>query len=71
MVQELITGVLNQYELTMRGRPIAWTEDVWADVYSFERSGLGLASRVDKFATEKFRSSANSKKGYDISKDDR
>jgi len=28
MVQELIVGVLNQYELTVRGQLAAWNEDI-------------------------------------------
>ena len=67
MVQELIHGVPNQFELTVRGRPLAWTEDIWSEVYNFKKSGNGLASRSDKYVTGKFRSPAHSKEGFAIS----
>ena len=73
MIQELLHGVPNQYELTLRGRPVAWTEDIWADVYQFRKSGNGLASRTDRFVAGKFTGTANPKDGFAISecKDER
>jgi hypothetical protein len=37
IILELVEGAPNQYELTVRGRKVAWTEDVWAHVYSFRK----------------------------------
>ena len=42
MIQELIVGVPNQYDLIVRGRLVAWTEDIEADIYSFKKTGSGL-----------------------------
>jgi hypothetical protein len=67
MIQELVGGVPNQYELTVRGRPVSWTEEVWAEVYGFGKSGVGLASRSDKQSTGKFHNPAHNKEGYAIS----
>jgi hypothetical protein len=66
IIEELIVGASNQYELTMRGRPGTWTDEVWAKVYGFSKKGFGLASRTDKFAVGKFRNAAHSKEGYAI-----
>jgi hypothetical protein len=67
MIQELIVGASNQYELTVRGRPQTWTDEVWGKVYGFPKKGSGLASRTDKFTAGKFRNAAHSKEGYAIS----
>src|SRR5664279_1579694 len=67
MIQELVVGASNQYELTVRGRPQTWTDEVWAKVYGFPKKGSGLASRTDKFTVGKFRNAAHSKEGYAIS----
>ncbi len=53
MIQELIVGASNQYELTVRGRLGTWTNEVWVKVYGFPKKGSGLASRTDKFAVGK------------------
>lgn len=63
MTQEL-GGVPNQYELTVRGRPVAWTKDTWAEVYSFQKGGSNLASRTDKFLAGKFVRPTNPKEGF-------
>lgn len=66
VIQELIFGAPNQYELTVRGRPEAWTKAIWAGVYGFAQGGLGLASRAEKFATKKFRNPPHAKEGYTV-----
>ena len=67
LLREILDGVPNQFILTVRGRPDVWTEDLWAKVYGFKQSGLGLAARTDKFAVGKFRNPAHSKEGFSIS----
>jgi rRNA processing protein Krr1/Pno1 len=67
MIQELVVGVSNQYQLTVRGRPVTWTDELWSKVYEFRPRGAGLASRTDKFATGKFKNAAHAKEGYAIS----
>jgi len=67
MVQELIIGVLNQYELTVRGQSATWNEDIWTDVYEFKKTRSGLAFQIDKYANGKFLNPVNTKERYAIS----
>jgi hypothetical protein len=66
IIRELVEGAPNQYELTVRGRKVAWTEDVWARVYSFRKYGQAWAGKGEKYAVGKFHSPPHSKEGYAI-----
>ena len=64
LIQELIFGAPNQYLLTLRGRPVSWMEEVWAEVYGFKKSGEGFAGRTDKYVAGKFFNKADPKEGF-------
>ena len=64
MVLELFSGVLNQFDNTMRGRPTQWTHDLWADAYGMYKTGFGLAARTDKFAGDRFGNPPDNKERY-------
>lgn len=67
MVNELIEGPPNQFQLTARGRPGSWSDDMWAEVYNCKKFGSGFATRGEKYLKGKFRNPAHSKEGYAIS----
>ena len=44
MVQELVTGALNQYDLTVCGHLETWSVKKWREAYGFNVGGEGFAS---------------------------
>jgi hypothetical protein len=42
VVRELLDGVSNEFDNTIRATPTPWTEEVWREVYNFGTGGGGL-----------------------------
>jgi hypothetical protein len=66
VVRELLDGVSNEFDNTIRGTPTRWTEEVWREVYNFGTGGGGLAGRKDEYVKDCFKELPNPKDGYDI-----
>jgi hypothetical protein len=45
VVRELLDGVSNEFNNTIRATPTRWIEEVWREVYNFNTGGNGLAGR--------------------------
>jgi hypothetical protein len=43
IVRELLDGVSNEFDNSIRGQPVRWTEECWREVYHFGKGGGGLA----------------------------
>jgi hypothetical protein len=48
IVRELLDGVSNKFDNSIRATPTRWTEECWREVYNFSRGGGGLAGRKDE-----------------------
>jgi hypothetical protein len=66
VVRELLDGVSNEFDNTIRATPTRWTEEVWREVYNFNPGGGGLAGRKDEYVRDCFKELPNPKDGYDI-----
>jgi hypothetical protein len=66
VVRELLDGVSNEFDNTIRATPTRWTEEVWREVYNFNTGGGGLAGRKDEYVKDYFKELPNPKDGYDI-----
>jgi hypothetical protein len=66
VVRELLDGVSNEFDNTIRATPIRWTEEVWREVYNFGTGGGGLAGRKDEYVKDCFKELPNPNDGYDI-----
>jgi hypothetical protein len=66
VVRELLDGVSNEFDNTIRATPTRWTEKVWREVYNFGTGGGGLAGRKDEYVKDCFKELPNPKDGYDI-----
>jgi hypothetical protein len=66
VVRELLDGVSNEFDNTIRAAPTRWTEEVWREVYNFNTGGGGLAGRKDEYVKDCFKELPNPKDGYDI-----
>jgi hypothetical protein len=66
VVRELLDGVSNEFDNTIRATPTRWTEEVWREVYNFGIGGGGLAGRKDEYVKDCFKELPNPKDGYDI-----
>jgi hypothetical protein len=44
VVRELLDGVSNKFDNSIRAAPIRWTEECWREVYHFSTGGGGLAA---------------------------
>ena len=64
MVWKILTGIPNQYDMTIRGQPETWSMEKWREAYGFDAGGEGFTSRTNKFIGGKFRNPVNSKEGY-------
>jgi hypothetical protein len=73
IVRELLDGVSNEFDNSIRGQPVRWTEECWREVYHFGKGGGGLAGRKDEYVKECFKDLPNPKDGYsnDYCKDPR
>jgi hypothetical protein len=66
IVRELLDRVLNEFDNSIRGQPIRWTEECWREVYHFSKGGGGLADRKDEYVKECFKDLPSPKDGYSI-----
>jgi hypothetical protein len=66
IVRELLDGVSNEFDNSIRGQPIRWTEECWREVYHFSKGGGGLAGKKDEYVKECFKDLSNPKDGYSI-----
>jgi hypothetical protein len=66
VVTELLDGVSNEFDNTIRATPTRWTEEVWREVYNFGTGGGRLAGRKDEYVRDCFKELPNPKDGYDI-----
>jgi hypothetical protein len=66
IVRELLDGVLNEFEHSIRATPVRWTEECWREVYNFSKGGGGLAGRKDEYVKDCFRALPSPKNGYAI-----
>jgi hypothetical protein len=66
IVRELLDGVSNEFDNSIRGQPVRWTEECWREVYHFNKGGGGLAGRKDEYVKECFKDLPNPKDGYSI-----
>jgi hypothetical protein len=66
IVRELLDGVSNEFDNSIRGQPVWWTEECWREVYHFGKGGGGLAGRKDEYVKECFKDLPSPKDGYSI-----
>jgi hypothetical protein len=66
IVRELLDGVSNEFENSIRAQLVKWTEETWREVYRFGKGGAGLAGRKDEFVKGYFKDLPNPKDGYAI-----
>jgi hypothetical protein len=66
VVRELLDGMSNEFDNTIRATPTRWTEEVWREVYNFNPGSGGLAGRKDEYVRDCFKELPNPKDGYDI-----
>jgi hypothetical protein len=66
IVRELLDGVSNEFDNSIRGQAVRWTEECWREVYHFGKGGGGLAGRKDEYVKECFKDLPNPKDGYSI-----
>jgi hypothetical protein len=66
IVRELLDGVSNEFDNSIRGHPVRWTEECWREVYHFGKGGGGLAGRKDEYVKECFRDLPSPKDRYSI-----
>jgi hypothetical protein len=66
IVRELLDGVTNEFDNTIRATPTRWTEECWREVYNFSTGGGGLAGRKDEYVKDCFKELPSPKDGYAI-----
>jgi hypothetical protein len=66
VVKDLLDGVSNEFDNTIRATPTQWTEEVWREVYNFNTGGGRLAGRKNEYVKDCFKELPNPKDGYDI-----
>jgi hypothetical protein len=66
IVRELLDGVTNEFDNTIRATPTRWTEDCWREVYNFSTGGGGMAGRKDEYVRDCFKELPSPKDGYAI-----
>jgi hypothetical protein len=49
IVRELLDGVSNEFENSIRAQLVKSTKETWREVYRFGKGGAGLAGRKDEF----------------------
>ena len=63
---ECITGVPNEFDLTVHGKLEIWTVKKWRETYDFLKGGEGFASRTGKFIGGKFWNLVNPNDGFTV-----
>jgi hypothetical protein len=66
IIRELLDGVSNEFDNSIRGQPVKWMQECWREVYHFGKGGGGLARRKDEYVKECFKDLPNPKDGYSI-----
>jgi hypothetical protein len=66
IVRELLDRVSNEFDNSIRGQPIQWTEECWREVYHFSKGGGRLAGRKDEYVKDCFNDVPSPKDGYSI-----
>jgi hypothetical protein len=66
IVRELLDGVLNEFDNSIRATPTRWMEECWREVYNFSTGGGGLAGRKDEYVKDCFQELPSPKDGYAI-----
>jgi hypothetical protein len=66
VVRELLDGVSNEFDNSIRAAPIRWTEECWREVYHFSTGSGGLAGRKDEYVKDCFKDLPSPKDGYSI-----
>jgi hypothetical protein len=66
IVRELLDGVSNEFDNSIQGQAVRWTEECWREVYHFGKGGGGLAGRKDEYVKECFKDLPSPKDGYSI-----
>jgi hypothetical protein len=66
IVRELLDGVSNEFEHSIRATPVRWKEECWREVYNFSKGGGGLVGRKDEYVKDCFRALPSPKDGYAI-----
>jgi hypothetical protein len=55
VVRELLDGVSNEFNNSIRAAPVRWTEECWREVYHFDTGGGGLAGRKNEYVKDCFK----------------
>jgi hypothetical protein len=66
IVRELLDGVTNEFDNTIRATPTRWTEECWREVYNFSMGGGGLVGRKDEYVKDCIKELPSPKDGYAI-----
>jgi hypothetical protein len=66
IVRELLDGVSNEFDNSIRATPTGWTEECWREVYNFSTGGGGLAGQKDEYVKDCFQALPSPKDGYAI-----
>jgi hypothetical protein len=66
IVRELLDGVSNEFNNSIRATPTWWTEECWREVYNFSMGGGGLAGQKDEYVKDCFQEQPSPKDGYAI-----
>jgi hypothetical protein len=66
VVRELLDGVSNEFDNSIRAAPTRWTEECWREVYHFGAGAGGLAGRKDEYVKDCFKDLSSPKDGYAI-----
>jgi hypothetical protein len=64
VVRELLDGVSNEFDNSIRASPVRWTEECWKEVYHFSTGGGGLAGWKDEYVKDCFKDLPSPKDGY-------
>jgi hypothetical protein len=66
IVRELLDGVSNEFDNSIRATPAQYTEECWREVYNFSTGGGGMAGRKDEYVKDCFQALPSPKDGYAI-----
>jgi hypothetical protein len=64
VVRELLDGVSNEFDNSIRAAPIWWMEECWREVYHFSAGGGGFVGRKDEYVKDCFKDLPSPKDGY-------